>query len=63
MLTVVRDGDTATTVQRRQDLNRQALKAAAAAPVKHLPAAFLRAVTGLFPELDPAATGGQRAVR
>ena len=51
MLIVVRDNDTATSLAtRRAELDAE-LAALAAAPVRHVPAAFLLAVEGLFPEL------------
>jgi hypothetical protein len=63
MLMLVRDGDTAQDVQAR--LAEQALTVAemAAAPVRHVPPAFLAAVAGLFPELlnTPADTRGSAA--
>jgi hypothetical protein len=51
MLMLVRDNDTASAVEAR--LAAQALTVAemAAAPVRHVPAAFLAAVAGLFPDL------------
>jgi hypothetical protein len=51
MLMLVRDDDTAQDVEAR--LAAQALTVAeiAASPVQHVPAAFLAAVAGLFPEL------------
>jgi uncharacterized membrane protein len=51
MLMLVRDNDTASDVEAR--LAAQALTVAeiAKAPVAHVPAAFLAAVAGLFPEL------------
>ena len=51
MLTLVRDTDTADAVAAR--LAERALTVAeiAAAPVRHVPPAFLAAVAGLFPEL------------
>jgi hypothetical protein len=51
MLMLVRDTDTASDVRAR--LAEQALTVAeiAAAPVRHVPQAFLAAVAGLFPEL------------
>ena len=63
MLMLVRDGDTAQDVQTR--LAEQALTVAeiAAAPVRHVPPAFLAAVAGLFPELldGPADKRGSAA--
>ena len=51
MLMLVRDTDTAQDVEAR--LTAQALTVAeiAAAPIRYLPAAFLAAAAGLFPEL------------
>ena len=51
MLTVVRDSDTLVALTARRRGQEQAVAAAAAAPVRHVPAAFLMAVEGLFPEL------------
>jgi hypothetical protein len=51
MLTVVRDTDTAEDVAARLRANEQLLAEIAAAPVRHVPPAFLAAVEGLFPEL------------
>jgi hypothetical protein len=51
MLTVVRDNDTSADLTARRRLLARAVAAVAAAPVRHVPAAFLTAVDGLFPEL------------
>jgi len=51
MLTVVRDTDTAEDVAARLRANEQLLADIAAAPVRHVPSAFLAAVEGLFPDL------------
>jgi hypothetical protein len=51
MLIVVRDNDTASSLAaRRAELDAE-LAVIAAAPVRHVPAEFLLAVQGLFPEL------------
>lgn len=51
MLMLVRDTDTASDVEAR--LAERALTVAqiAAAPIRHVPAGFLAAVAGLFPDL------------
>ena len=51
MLTLVRDTDTAEDIAARFRENEQLLTEIAAAPVRHVPSAFLAAVEGLFPEL------------
>ena len=63
MLMLVRDGETAQDIEAR--FAEQALTVAeiAAAPVRHVPPAFLAAVAGLFPELldSPADKRGSAA--
>ncbi|MDX6199925.1 MAG: hypothetical protein QOJ79_3076 [Actinomycetota bacterium] len=64
MLMLVRDDETATDVEAR--FASQALTVAdiAAAPVRHIPPAFLAAVAGLFPELleEPSEKRGLAAL-
>jgi hypothetical protein len=48
---VVRPDDTPATLAERRRAQDEELAALAAAPVRHVPAAFLQAVEGLFPEL------------
>lgn len=51
MLMLVRDTDTAQSVQQRLAEQTQTVAEIAAAPIRHVPDAFLTAVAGLFPEL------------
>ncbi len=51
MLMLVRDGEFPQDVQARLAAQALAVAEIAAAPVRHLPAAFLDAVAGLFPDL------------
>ena len=51
MLMLVRDDETATDVEARYAAQARTVAEIAAAPVRHVPAAFLQAVAGLFPEL------------
>lgn len=60
MLMLVRDDDTAAAVEARQRANAAELAAIAAAPVRYLPAEFLRAVEGLFLQTAPARTSAAR---
>ena len=55
MLMVVRTDDTAATVAARRREQAEELARIAAAPVRHVPEAFLRAVEGLFPEVPTTA--------
>jgi len=55
MLLLVSDTDTTVTLAaRRLDLQTEVARIAAA-PVQHVPAAFLAAVEGLFPQPDSLA--------
>jgi len=51
MLMLVHDTDTAQSVQQRLAEQARTVADLAAAPVQHVPDAFLTAVAGLFPEL------------
>ena len=51
MLSIVRDDDTPASLAARQDAYADEVARIAAAPVQHVPADFLLAVEGLFPEL------------
>lgn len=51
MLMLVRDDESATDVEARFAAQALTLAEIAAAPVRHVPPAFLAAVAGLFPEL------------
>ena len=51
MLMLVRDDETQNDVQARYAAQALTVAEIAAAPVQHVPAAFLAAVAGLFPEL------------
>jgi hypothetical protein len=51
MLMLVRDDETLTDVQARYFAQALTVAQIAAAPVQHVPTAFLAAVAGLFPEL------------
>jgi hypothetical protein len=51
MLMLVRDTDTASDVEARLAEQARTVAEMASAPVRHIPAAFLAAVAGLFPEL------------
>ncbi|MDT7572284.1 MAG: hypothetical protein QOE05_2458 [Actinomycetota bacterium] len=51
MLMLVRDGETLPEVEARFAAQALTVAEIAAAPVRHVPAAFLDAVAGLFPEL------------
>jgi hypothetical protein len=51
MLMLVRDDESAQDVQARYAAQALAVAEIAAAPVRHVPSAFLDAVAGLFPEL------------
>lgn len=51
MLMLVRDDDTPQDVERRLAAQARTVAEIAAAPVQHVPAAFLAAVAGLFPDL------------
>lgn len=63
MLLVVRQDDTPTTLDERRRAQAEEVAAIAAAPVRHVPVEFLRAVEGLFPELVGTTTPPRRAVR
>ncbi len=55
MLMVVRENETGAELEARRRAQEETVAAIAAAPVQHVPAAFLTAVEGLFPELvEPA---------
>jgi len=56
MLMLVRDTDTAQDVQERLAAQARTVAEIAASPVRHVPASFLAAVAGLFPELVPTET-------
>jgi hypothetical protein len=51
MLMLVRDDESATQVEARFAAQALTVAEIAAAPVRHVPPAFLAAVAGLFPEL------------
>jgi hypothetical protein len=51
MLTIVRDDETPSALEARQAAYAQEVARIASAPVQHVPAEFLLAVEGLFPEL------------
>ena len=51
MLMLVRDGETLRDVEARYASQALTVADIAAAPVRHVPAAFLDAVAGLFPDL------------
>ena len=51
MLMVVRNNETRTELEARRREQEELLAAVAAAPVRHVPAAFLAAIEGLFPDL------------
>jgi hypothetical protein len=51
MLMLVRDTDTAQEVEARFAAQALTVAEIAAAPVRHVPLAFLAAVAGLFPDL------------
>lgn len=51
MLILVRDDDTQQDVEARLAQQAVTVEEIAAAPVRHVPPAFLAAVAGLFPEL------------
>lgn len=51
MLMLVRDGETLQDVEARYRAQALTLAEIAASPVRHVPPAFLAAVSGLFPEL------------
>jgi hypothetical protein len=51
MLMLVRDNETATEAQARYAAQALTVAEMAAAPVRHVPEAFLAAVAGLFPDL------------
>ena len=59
MLMVVRADDTAADVEARQRASAEELAAIAAAPVRYLPAEFLRAVEGLFPQQTARVTAAR----
>jgi hypothetical protein len=59
MLMLVRDNETRSELAARRREQEETVAAIAAAPVRHVPAAFLAAVEGLFPELP--ATPARRA--
>ena len=62
MLMVVRDNETRTELEARRREQEETVAAIAAAPIRHVPAAFLAAVEGLFPELvEP--TSAREALR
>ena len=64
VLMLVRENDTPETLAERRRLQSDEVAAIAAAPVQHLPAEFLLAVEGLFPELvSPQPTRGRSAAR
>ena len=54
MLLLVRTTDTAATVAARRQEQADELARIAAAPVQHVPEAFLLAVEGLFPDRSSA---------
>lgn len=51
MLMLVRDGETPQDIEARFSAQALTLAQIAASPVRHVPPAFLAAVSGLFPEL------------
>jgi hypothetical protein len=51
MLMLVRDDDSPRDVEARFAAHALTVAEIAAAPVRHVPAAFLAAVVGLFPDL------------
>ena len=51
MLMVVRDNETRTELEARRREQEETVALIASAPIQHVPAAFLAAVEGLFPEL------------
>ena len=59
MLMVVRDNESKQDVEARFAAQALTVAGVAAAPVRHVPAAFLTAVAGLFPDLLETA-GAQR---
>ena len=64
VLMVVRPEDTPATLAERRRQQEAELAALAAAPVQHVPAAFLLAVEGLFPDLvSPRPTRRRSASR
>jgi len=63
MLMLVRDNETPAELAARRREQEETVAAIAAAPVRHVPAAFLAAVEGLFPELADPTAPAQRAQR
>ena len=57
MLMLVRDDEGPEDVKARYAAQALTVAEIAAAPVRHVPAAFLAAVAGLFPELLETSTG------
>lgn len=51
MLMLVRNDESLQDVEARYAAQQRSVAEVAAAPVRHVPAAFLTAVAGLFPEL------------
>ena len=61
MLMLVRDDETPQDVAARYAEQERTVAEIAAAPVRHVPPAFLAAVAGLFPELIDT-TGSSRGL-
>jgi hypothetical protein len=62
MLMLVRDTDTREDVEARFAAQALTVAEMAAAPVRHVPVAFLAAVAGLFPDLLETDLGGHAAL-
>jgi hypothetical protein len=62
MLMLVRDTDTREDVEERFAAQALTVAEIAAAPVRHVPLAFLAAVAGLFPDLLETQTDGHAAL-
>lgn len=60
MLMLARDNETPQDVEARFATQAATVAELAAAPVRHLPPAFLSAVAGLFPELLEAGSDKRR---
>jgi hypothetical protein len=60
MLMLVRDTETRQDVEARFAAQALTVAEIAAAPVRHVPPAFLAAVAGLFPDLLETDRGNQR---
>ncbi len=63
MLMVVRENETGPELEARRREQEETVAAIAAAPVRHVPAAFLSAVEGLFPALVEPKRAAQQAQR